>query len=396
MINSAGLRKPGLRPGTKKKAAANAISSLSKVDPPPFTLTARAVSLVADIAAQAERFAIRMEQRDALRLRKIHQIKSIRSSLAIEGNTLTEDQVEDILEGRRVVAPLHEIQEVKNAIATYKLYPRLNPFSTQDLLKAHGVMMSALIDDPGCFRGGGMGVTDGKNILHVAPPAKRVPLLMQNLFDWLANAEDHLLIRSCVFHYEFEFIHPFSDGNGRMGRLWQSLILGKFHPAFRHLPVETMVHDNQQAYYDAISQSSRDGDSGAFIVFMLGEILRTLQRHAAAKKRRSSVANGGVNGGVNGGINGGINVEKFNEKRENDTANGVVNGGINGGINGGVNGVVNDVLAHIHKFPGISGNEISEKLSISLRSVERHLGILKKKGTIEYRGAKKTGGYYCV
>ncbi|MCL1856710.1 MAG: Fic family protein, partial [Kiritimatiellaeota bacterium] len=187
---------------------------------PPFTLSARAVTMIADIAALTERFSIRMEGRDALRLRKINKIKSIRSSLAIEGNTLSEGQVAAILEGHRVVAPLREIQEVKNAIATYDLYPRLNPFAIKDLLKAHKTMMAALIDDAGCFRRGGMGIMDGTNIIHVAPPAKRVPTLMQNLFGWLEDAENHLLIRSCVFHYEFEFIHPFSDGNGRMGRLW--------------------------------------------------------------------------------------------------------------------------------------------------------------------------------
>lgn len=192
---------------------------------PPFTVSPKAISMIAEISALTERYAIHLERHDSLKLRKANQIKTIQSSLAIEGNTLTENQVTDILDGKRVVAPLREIQEVRNAIATYDLFPKLDPFSINDLLKAHGVMMSALVDDAGQFRHGGVGVFAGKQPIHIAPPAERVPGLIANLFDWLKHAEDHLLIRSCVFHYEFEFIHPFADGNGRMGRLWQSLIL---------------------------------------------------------------------------------------------------------------------------------------------------------------------------
>ena len=199
---------------------------------PPFTVSSRAISLVAEISAQIERYAIRMEQADGLRLRKANKIRTIHSSLAIEGNRLSESQVHDILEGKHVVAPLREIQEVKNAIRTYELYASLNPFDMKDLLKAHGVMMEALVDNPGCFRNSGVGVFEGDRCVHLAPPPMRVPELMEDLFCWLKHAPDHLLIRSCVFHYEFEFIHPFSDGNGRMGRLWQSLILGRLNPVF--------------------------------------------------------------------------------------------------------------------------------------------------------------------
>jgi predicted transcriptional regulator len=140
-------------------------------------------------------------------------------------------------------------------------------------------MMLALIDAPGEFRRGNVGVFSGREVIHMAPPAERVPSLVEDLFFWLKNAKDHLLIRSCVFHYEFEFIHPFADGNGRIGRLWQSLILSKLHPVFQHLPVETMVHDNQQDYYQAINDSTRCGNSAVFIDFMLGEILSTLRLH---------------------------------------------------------------------------------------------------------------------
>lgn len=323
---------------------------------PPFTLSAGAVSLVAEIAALSERFTISLGRRDALRLRKANRVKTIQASLAIEGNGLSESQVTAILEGRRVVAPLREVQEVRNAIAAYDLYPELDPFSVKDLLRAHRVMMSALADDAGAFRAGGAGVTDGASVIHVAPPAGRVPALMRNLFYWLKNAEDHLLIRSCVFHYEFEFIHPFSDGNGRMGRLWQSLILGKFHPFFQYLPVETMIHRNQRKYYDAINRSTRNADCGVFVEFILKEILQALKARPQMPSGRRGAAGGGINGGVNGGVS--------------------------------------DVLAYIARHAGCGAGEIAGALGVPLRTVQRRLAALKGGGLIEFRGAPKNGGYW--
>ena len=244
---------------------------------PPFTISAKAINLIAQISAHVERYAIHVEQSDSLKLRKANRIKTIYSSLAIEGNQLSEGDVFAILEGKTVIAPQKEILEVRNAVKAYDLYPSLNPFSIKDLLKAHHVMMAGLVDEYGVFRKKGVGVFDGTQAVHIAPPADRVNDLMNDLLFWLENSDDHLLIRSCVFHYEFEFIHPFADGNGRIGRLWQSLILGKLNPLFEHLPVENMVHANQQAYYDAISKSSALGECGPFIEFMLQEILNALQ-----------------------------------------------------------------------------------------------------------------------
>lgn len=234
---------------------------------PPFTVSPQAIGLVAEISAQIERYAIRLEQTDGLRLRKANRIKTIHSSLAIERNMLTEDQVLDILDGKHVTAPPKEIQEVKNAIKTYELYRTLNPFDINDLLKAHSTMMEALVDNPGRFRSGGVGVFEGDKCIHIAPGPERVPQLMEDLFNWLKHAPDHLLIRSCVFHYEFEFIHPFSDGNGRIGRLWQSLILGRLNPVFEYLPIENSVYAKQQAYYKAIEMSTKRADSSPFIDF---------------------------------------------------------------------------------------------------------------------------------
>lgn len=250
---------------------------------PPFKISAEAINRIAEISALLERHNTALEGGADLRLRKANRIKTIHSSLAIEGNTLSEDEVSDIVNGKHVVAPIRQIQEVKNAIRVYDLYPKLNPFSEKDLLKAHGIMMEALADDAGRYRSGGVGVFGESGLVHLAPPPQRVPELMADLFAWLKTSNDHLLIRSCVFHYEFEFIHPFSDGNGRTGRLWQSLILGCLSPIFEHLPVENMVYANQLEYYNAIAASTAEGQSGPFIDFMLNEILKALQNNIKAE-----------------------------------------------------------------------------------------------------------------
>lgn len=324
---------------------------------PPFSVSAEAINLIAQISAQIERYAIRLEQSDGLRLRKANRIKTIHSSLAIEGNKLTEGQVSDIIDGKNVVAPLRDIQEVKNAIATYDLYDSLDAFSVDDLLKAHGVMMQALTNEAGRFRRGGVGVFGETGCVHIAPPADRVPYLVKDLFGWLRNSTDHLLIRSCVFHYEFEFIHPFIDGNGRMGRLWQSLILGKLHPLFQFLPVENMVHANQQAYYDAIGESSRIGNSAPFIDFMLREILHTLKQH------QGDVLDVGTNVGTNVGINIGENERKL--------------------------------LSIIAHSPQATAREMADILGVTSRQCERVLATMKQKGLIARIGANK-GGYWKI
>ncbi len=304
---------------------------------PPFTISAKTINLIAKISSQLERYAIRMEQEDTLRLRRANRIKTIHSSLAIEGNTLSEGEVQAVLEGKKVVAPLKEIQEVKNAIKTYELYPKLNPFSIQDLLL-----------EAGMFRKGGVGVFDGDKPIHIAPPADRVRDLMSDLFGWLENADDHLLIRSCVFHYEFEFIHPFADGNGRIGRLWQSLILGRLNPIFEHLPVENMVYSNQQAYYHAINRSSDLGDSGPFIDFMLEEILNALVDHQ-----------------------GKSNADIADEK--------------------GLNYQQQRVLGYLRADRHTTAAKIAADLDMSARQIERMLADMKAKGIIRRIGANRNG-----
>ena len=336
---------------------------------PPFTITTKAINLIAEISAKIERYAIRMEQPDGLLLRKVNRIKTIHSSLAIEGNTLSEDEVRDIIDGKNVVAPIRQIQEVKNAIATYNLYPDLDPFSVKDLLRAHGVMMQALVDDAGRFRRSGVGVFSETGLVHMAPPAERVPELIDDLFSWLRNANDHLLIRSCVFHYEFEFIHPFIDGNGRTGRLWQSLILGLLHPIFEHLPVENMVYSNQQAYYDAITESSRHGQSGPFIDFMLEEILKTLMSKQGDELPPLGAGETAIDREF--GI-------KFGEGF-----------GIKFGTKFGIND--KQLLILLYANPTLSASEIAEKTGLSQRGVEKQLKRLKELGVISRQGSRKTG-----
>jgi Uncharacterized conserved protein len=246
---------------------------------PPFKITAKSITLIAEISAQLERYAIRMEQSDSIKLRKANRIKTIQGSLAIEGNTLSEDQITAILEGKNIIAPKREVQEVRNAIKTYDRFAAWNPYSVKDLLEAHESMMTGLIDESGIFRHGGVGVLAGTQVIHLAPPADRVPFLIKDLLEWLERSDDHPLVKSSVFHYEFEFIHPFADGNGRMGRLWQTLILTAWKPVFAHVPIENMVYAHQGEYYQAINESTEKTDAGIFVEFLLGSVLEALVSH---------------------------------------------------------------------------------------------------------------------
>ena len=212
------------------------------------------------------------------KLRKANRIKSIQSSLWIEGNSLSEIQVSDIIDNKRVIGSTKEIREVKNAVL---VYDRLREFIFDDVtsyLQAHKLLMSGLVDDPGKFRTKGVGVFKGEQVAHVAPPAWNVKNLMRELFTYLRQSEDNLIIKSCVFHYEMEFIHPFMDGNGRMGRLWQTVILMKGNPVFEFLPIEHEIKIQQQHYYNALSKSDKEGVCTVFVEFMLEKIKTSLQQ----------------------------------------------------------------------------------------------------------------------
>ena len=243
---------------------------------PPYTITSHILALaerIGEAIGRAEEAAVSTD----LRLRRINRIRTIHGSLAIEGNTLSEEQVSTILDGKPVVAPLREIQEARNAIKAYEQYPQWEPASETDLLSAHEVLMTALVDAPGHYRRGGVAVTGAGEVHHIGPPADRVPRLMSDLLAWLGSTSEHPLIASSVFHYEFQFIHPFEDGNGRMGRLWQTLILTRWKPLFTDVPVESLIHARQGEYYEAIRASSAKGESTPFIAFMLETILEAIR-----------------------------------------------------------------------------------------------------------------------
>lgn len=240
---------------------------------PPYTITPTIVNLVAQISEAVGCMTILTDAAKALRLRRINRIRTIRGSLAIEGNTLSEAQITAILDGKRVIAPPREIQEVRNAIAAYDRFEQWQPEAEVELLEAHRILMAGLIDEAGAYRRGGVGVMAGSQVIHMAPPAERVPGLMHNLFQWLAASKAHPLITSSVFHYEFELIHPFADGNGRIGRLWQTLILTHWHPLFTDIPVESLVHEHQSEYYQALQNSTYQTNAAPFIEFMLRMIL---------------------------------------------------------------------------------------------------------------------------
>ena len=252
---------------------------------PPFTITDEIMTLVAGIAERVGHLTASVDQLPAPHLRKENRIKTIQSSLAIENNSLSIEQVTAILEGKRVLGAPNEIKEVKNAIDAYELLLELNPCKPKDLLKAHKLMMVDLVRENGRFRSGGVGVFDGKKCIHLAPPAERVPALIADLFEWVKKTKVHPLVCSCVFHYEFEFIHPFADGNGRMGRMWQTLLLMQWNPIFAWIPVETIVKEHQQEYYAAIAKSDSTASSTPFITFMLRCLKRAVDEMLVSNQK---------------------------------------------------------------------------------------------------------------
>ncbi len=257
---------------------------------PPFHITGKITSLIGDICEQIGRIAILHKGEVSPRLRRANRIRTIHSSLAIEQNTLSLEQVTAILDGKRILGNPVEIKEVLNAYEAYELMLALDPASPDDLLKAHRLMMQSLIPENGKYRSGGVGVFSTDKLIHLAPPAHLVPEHMQNLFAWYQKSDLHPLIRSAVFHYEFEFIHPFTDGNGRMGRLWHTLLLGRWKEIFFWLPVEDLIRERQQEYYDALSTAGKEADSTGFAELML-EILRdSLEKLAEAGESNQASA----------------------------------------------------------------------------------------------------------
>ncbi len=244
---------------------------------PPFEITNAILDEIAEIAELIGQVNATSGLSTNPMLRRTNRIRTIHASLAIEQNTLTLEQVTAILNGKRVIGPPRDIAEAKNAYEIYEMMDQLDPYSVDDLLNAHAVMTRGLVEESGCFRSGPVGVVDKQgNILHFGTLPDYVPGNTMELLDWVRDSDYHMLIKSCVFHYELELIHPFADGNGRIGRLWHTLLLTQWKPLFAWLPVESIIHDRQNEYYDAINRSNYEGESTAFIVFMLSAIKEAL------------------------------------------------------------------------------------------------------------------------
>lgn len=240
---------------------------------PPFGMTDYITYLVAEISEQVGRITVLQEGTISPHLRRENRIRTIHSSLAIEHNSLSLEQVTAILDGKRVLGNPNEIREVQNAYEAYEMMVRLNPMSVEDLLKAHHLMMNGLVAENGKFRSGGVGVFNGDILIHMAPPAKFVSGQIKDLIGWYQDSPMHPLIKSAIFHYEFEFIHPFADGNGRIGRMWHSLLLGKWKELFYWLPIEELIQSRQEEYYNTLGEADKSGDSAVFVELML-EIIR--------------------------------------------------------------------------------------------------------------------------
>ncbi len=315
---------------------------------PPFEMTDEIVNLIADIAELTGVITFTSALDTNPTLRRGNRIKAIYSSLAIEQNTLSIDQVTDVINGKRVLAPPSDIKEVQNAYAIYDRLDQLDPYSIDDLLAAHKVMTDELVKDAGMFRSGNVGIYDGENLIHAGTPAEYVPEVIAQLFTWLRESDYHPLVKSCVFHYEFEYIHPFADGNGRMGRLWHTLILSKWKPFFAWLPVESLIHDNQKRYYEVLAESDSRTDAGIFVKFMLDLI-------EAAMRQLIHVQDVGTNVGTNVGIN----AEK--------------------------------ILVLLKDDPNLNAAQLAGKLGLTSRQVERLIADLKKSGKLKRTGANKNG-----
>ena len=314
---------------------------------PPYTITPQIVQQVADIVELVTRWSYSDDSALTPQLRRNNRIRTIQSSLALENNTLSIEQVTDVLDGKAVVGLPREIQEVRNAFAAYEQVSKWQPRSQSDLLAAHGLFMKGLVDDAGHYRKGGVGIYSDKGLVHMAPPAKMLSGLMADLVEWLASAPVHPLIASSVFHYEFEFIHPFADGNGRMGRLWQTLILSKWEPILAYLPVESVIRMRQTAYYEALADADRIARATPFIEFML-QALHDAMTEVLIK---TSVITSGKTSGK--------------------------------------------IIDALNKNCFMTIPELAHMIGISTRSIERNLQKLQKDGRLRRIGAAK-GGHWEV
>ena len=313
---------------------------------PPYTLTSKILKSVSEISELISDIKHIDKTYSTLTLRKKNRIRSITGTLQIEGNTFDEAKVTNVIEGKRVLGTVREIEEVKGAIKAYDHLENYNYKKEKDLLLAHQYLMQNLLDNAGTYRHSNVGVGGAEGVTHVAPPPNKVPQLMGDLFAWLAHSDEHLIISSCVFHYEFEFIHPFADGNGRIGRLWQTVILSSFKALFAHIPIESMVREHQEAYYQALEDAGSIGESTPFVEFMLEIIAKSLNDYIIESKKSNQKSN-----------------QKSNPK----------------------------ILSLIKKNNHITINELSDKTKLSQSGVKKILKKLKDENKLMRVGSLKGG-----
>jgi Fic family protein len=330
---------------------------------PIFKITPEILTVVYEIAADLERIDIIREKTLTPQLRKENRIKTIHSSLWIEANSLTLEQVTDIVESKRVVGPAKDILEVKNAIVAYDELLDCDPYNGKDLLRQHGLLMKGLVGNAGRYRNAGVGVFDGNTPIHVAPPHSQVPVLMGQLFNWVKTVKLPQVVKSCIFHYEFEYIHPFMDGNGRMGRMWQTLLLYQENPIFAWLPVETIVAHNQQEYYRAIRRSTRHNDSGIFAAFMLSTIKQATAVFKEKYNRGELKSESHKNAGVNASVNAGVKLTETQKK----------------------------ILSLIEKDKTISQAEVAKKIKVNESTIYRNIEKMKLLKVLSRVGSDKSG-----
>jgi len=274
-----------------RQAPMNAKNKKPEPYAPPYEVSEYAVGLVAEIADTLARLELTATEKSLVHLRRDNQIKSVHSSCAIENNSLSLEQVSDVINGKRVFGLPREVLEVKNAFDAYTRIEEFAPYNVGSFLKAHGSMMKGLIAAPGKIRASNIGVFAGQRLIHAAPPPELVRGHIRDLFAWAKKSKAHPLIKSAVMHYEIEFIHPFADGNGRMGRFWQTVVLASWNKLFAALPVETIVYKKQQEYYRVLAQSDADGAATKFIDFMLDAILETVKAQVMVKWKKSRAKN---------------------------------------------------------------------------------------------------------
>ena len=317
---------------------------------PPFKITSTILSQVAQISELISDIKHIEAKKITPKLRKKNLVRSITGSLQIEGNSFSEEKVTAVLDGKRVLGSLKEVEEVRGAIKAYEQIASYDYTKLADLLQSHKLMMDTLLTNAGEFRSGNVGVYGRDGVSHVAPPPYQVHGLMVDLFEWLGKTKEHPLVVSSVFHYEFEFIHPFSDGNGRIGRLWQSVILIAYKELFSYIPIESIVKENQQAYYDALEAAGSAGESTPFVEFMLKNILQSLKQFLKQEAKSD---------------------QKSSQKSDQKT------------------------LALIRKNNKVTIREICEKTGLSESGVKKIIKKLKDDGVLVRIGALK-GGYWEV